>query len=60
MDVIHVRAVSPPDLTDRVEEFLAGDPYVLNLIVSRGAARSPDGDSVACDVLTGAANEVLR
>ncbi|MFI8007401.1 DUF389 domain-containing protein [Streptomyces sp. NPDC086010] len=60
MDMIHVRAVSPPDLTGRVEEFLARDPYVLNLVVLRGAARGPDGDSVACDVLTGAADEVLR
>ncbi|MFE4452686.1 DUF389 domain-containing protein [Streptomyces sp. NPDC056796] len=60
MDLIHVRAVSPPDLTGRVEELLAGDPYVLNLIVRRGAARNPDGDAVACDVPTGAANEVLR
>ncbi|MDQ0797751.1 putative hydrophobic protein (TIGR00271 family) [Streptomyces sp. B1I3] len=58
--MIHVRAVSPVDLTDRVEELLARDPYVLNLIVQRGAVRNPDGDSVACDVLTGAANEVLR
>ncbi|MFH8758329.1 DUF389 domain-containing protein [Streptomyces atroolivaceus] len=60
MDMIHVRAVSPPDLTERVEELLAADPYVLNLIVQRGTARRPDGDSVACDVLAGAANEVLR
>ncbi|MFJ8861379.1 DUF389 domain-containing protein [Streptomyces sp. NPDC102451] len=60
MDMIHVRAVSPPDLTDRAEAFLGGSPYVLNLIVQRGAARNPDGDSIACDVLTGAANEVLR
>ncbi|MEU9058383.1 DUF389 domain-containing protein [Streptomyces sp. NPDC048430] len=60
MDMIHVRAVSPPDLTERAEELLGGNPYVLNLIVQRGAARNPDGDSVACDVLTGAANDVLR
>ncbi|MFD4031075.1 DUF389 domain-containing protein [Streptomyces sp. NPDC058637] len=60
MDMIHVRAVSPPDRTDRVVELLADDPYVLNLIVQRGAARKPDGDSVACDVLAGAANEVLH
>lgn len=58
--MIHVRAVSPPDLTERVEELLGSDPYVLNLIVQRGAARNPDGDSVSCDVLAGAANEVLR
>ncbi|MGW1819407.1 DUF389 domain-containing protein [Streptomyces sp. NPDC002125] len=60
MDMIHIRAVSPPDLTERVEQFLSGTPYVLNLIVQRGAARRPDGDSIGCDVLAGAANEVLR
>ncbi|MFG3055163.1 DUF389 domain-containing protein [Kitasatospora sp. NPDC048239] len=60
MDMIHVRAVSPPDLTDEVVALLAGDPGVLNLVVQSGAARNPDGDAIACDVLTGAANEVLR
>ncbi|MEV3930506.1 MULTISPECIES: DUF389 domain-containing protein [unclassified Streptomyces] len=60
MDMIQVRAVSPPDLTGQVEELLAGSPHVLNLIVQRGAARNPDGDSVSCDVLTGAANEILH
>ncbi|MEY2243139.1 DUF389 domain-containing protein [Streptomyces sp. BF23-18] len=60
MDMIHVRAVSPPDLTDQVVDFLSGDPSVLNLIVQRGAARHPDGDGIVCDVLTGAANDVLR
>ncbi|OKI13372.1 DUF389 domain-containing protein [Streptomyces sp. CB03911] len=60
MDMIHVRAVSPPDLTGRVVGFLAGEPSVLNLIVQPGAARNPDGDAVVCDVLTGAANDVLR
>ena len=60
MDMIHVRAVSPPDLTDRAVEVLSGDPCVLNLVVQPGIARNPDGDAIACDVLTGAANEVLR
>ncbi|MFF3417866.1 DUF389 domain-containing protein [Streptomyces sp. NPDC002698] len=60
MDMIHVRAVSPPDLTDQVVDFLSGDPSVLDLIVQRGAARNPDGDGIVCDVLTGAANDVLR
>ncbi|MFE2059648.1 DUF389 domain-containing protein [Streptomyces sp. NPDC059446] len=60
MDMIQLRAVSPPDLTGRVEELLTSSPYVLNLVVLRGAARTPDGDSVSCDVLTGAANEILR
>ncbi|MFK0043574.1 DUF389 domain-containing protein [Streptomyces sp. NPDC090741] len=60
MDMIHVRAVSPPDLTGRVVDLLSGDPSVLNLIVQPGAVRHPDGDALACDVLTGAANDVLR
>ncbi|MCM2424033.1 DUF389 domain-containing protein [Streptomyces sp. RKAG293] len=60
MDMIHVRAVSPPDLTSEVVDLLAGDPCVLNLIVQTGAARNPDGDAIACDVLTGGANEVLH
>ncbi|MEV4880041.1 DUF389 domain-containing protein [Streptomyces cyaneofuscatus] len=60
MDMIHIRAVSPPDLTDEAVGLLADDPCVLNLIVQRDAARNPDGDSIACDVLTGAANGVLH
>ncbi|WP_433395673.1 DUF389 domain-containing protein [Streptomyces sp. CA-146814] len=60
MDMIHIRAVSPPDLTDEVVALLADDPCVLNLILQRAAARHPDGDSIACDILTGAANEVLH
>lgn len=58
--MIHVRAVSPPDLTGAVVELLAADPCVLNLVVQPDAARNPDGDSIACDVLTGDANELLR
>lgn len=60
MDMIHIRAVSPPDLTDEVVGLLSDDPCVLNLVVQRGAARRPDGDTVACDVLAGAANDVLH
>ncbi|MFJ6806596.1 DUF389 domain-containing protein [Streptomyces anulatus] len=60
MDMIHIRAVSPPDLTDEVVGLLSGDPCVLNLVVQRDAARRPDGDTVACDVLAGAANDVLH
>ncbi|MFE9850462.1 DUF389 domain-containing protein [Streptomyces sp. NPDC005576] len=60
MDLIHVRAVSPPDLTERVVALLADNPSVLNLIVQPGVARNPDGDAISCDVLTGGANAVLR
>jgi uncharacterized hydrophobic protein (TIGR00271 family) len=57
--VIHVRAVSPQDVTRRLTESLATNPGVLNLIVLEGAARSPEGDAVQFDVITAAANLVL-
>ncbi|GGO94926.1 DUF389 domain-containing protein [Wenjunlia tyrosinilytica] len=60
MDMIHLRAVSPPDLTDRTMELLAAEPCALNLFLQRGSVRNPDGDAIECDVLTGAANDVLR
>ncbi|MEY9848010.1 DUF389 domain-containing protein [Streptacidiphilus sp. MAP5-3] len=60
MDMIHVRLVSPADLTERALEILGSEPSVLNLVVQREAARNPDGDQIVCDVLTGGANEVLR
>ena len=60
MDMIHVRAVSPGDLTGQAVEVLSADPCVLNLVVQPGIVRNPEGDSIACDVLTGAANDVLR
>jgi uncharacterized hydrophobic protein (TIGR00271 family) len=60
MQMIHVRLVSPPDLTSRAVELLADDRYVFNLVVHRGLARNPDGDTVACDILAGAANAMLR
>jgi uncharacterized hydrophobic protein (TIGR00271 family) len=58
--VIHVRAVSPQDVTKRLTESLVSNPGVLNLIVLEGAARSPDGDAVQFDVITAEANRVLR
>ncbi|WP_431676825.1 DUF389 domain-containing protein [Kitasatospora sp. KL5] len=60
MDMVHVRAVSPPELTDEVVALLTGDPCVLNLVLLPGSARRPDGDALECDVLAGGANEVLR
>ncbi|MFI6448551.1 DUF389 domain-containing protein [Kitasatospora sp. NPDC050543] len=60
MDMIHVRAVSPPELTTEAVRLLSRNPCVIDLIVQHGVARNPDGDAVACDVLTSGANEVLR
>jgi len=60
MDMIHVRAVCPPDLTERTMSLLSTDACVLNLQLRTGVVRKPAGDAIECDVLTGAANEVLR
>ena len=58
--VIHVRVVSPPDVTPTLIEALAPSAGVLSLVLLEGAARSPDGDLVAFDVITAEANRVLH
>ncbi len=60
MDMIHVRAVCPPDLTRRTMALLGDEPCALNVVLQTGSVRNPDGDAIECDVLTGAANDVLR
>lgn len=60
MDMLHLRVVSPPDLTDDAMALLGTEPCVLNLVLQPGSVRNPDGDAIACDVLTGVANDVLR
>ncbi len=57
--MIHIRAVSPADVTPRLVESLDSNPGVLNLVVLEGAARSPDGDAVQFDIITAEANSVL-
>ncbi|MEV6006590.1 DUF389 domain-containing protein [Streptomyces sp. NPDC051976] len=59
MEMIHVRLVSPADLTSRAVGLLTDDRYVFNLVVLPGRARNPDGDAIECDILAGAANTVL-
>jgi hypothetical protein len=59
IDMIHLRVISPSDLTEKVVGLLAGDQGVLNLVMLPGRARSPDGDAIECDVLGGTANTVL-
>jgi uncharacterized hydrophobic protein (TIGR00271 family) len=57
--MLHVRVVSPPDLTAPLVEKLSVDPGIRNLVVMRGAARRPDGDAVQFDLATRFANPVL-
>ena len=58
--MLHVRVVSPQDLTPRLVAALAAEPGVHNLVVLPGMARRPDGDAVQFDLLNESANPVLR
>jgi uncharacterized hydrophobic protein (TIGR00271 family) len=57
--VIHVRVVSPPELTNRLMPVLVSNAGVVNLTVIPGSVRNPDGDAIQFDVARGRANEVL-
>jgi uncharacterized hydrophobic protein (TIGR00271 family) len=58
--VIHVRAVSPPDITPDALEALSRNTGVLNLVLFPAASRSPKGDAFQFDVITAEANQVLH
>jgi uncharacterized hydrophobic protein (TIGR00271 family) len=57
--VIHIRAVSPSDVTPGLRQSLAANAGVVNLVVLEGVAHNPDGDSVQFDVITAEANRVI-
>jgi uncharacterized hydrophobic protein (TIGR00271 family) len=57
--MIHLRVVSPPDVTGTLMPVLHKEPAVMNLTLLPGAVSNPDGDAVHFDVLHGAANEVI-
>src|SRR5215831_64864 len=58
--MLHVRVVSPPDLTGSLADRLTAAPGVWNVVVLAGDARRPAGDAVQFDVRDGAANPVFR
>jgi uncharacterized hydrophobic protein (TIGR00271 family) len=58
--MLHVRVVSPPDLTGSLADRLAAAPGVWNVIIQTGAARRPGGDAVQFDMDDGAANPVFK
>jgi uncharacterized hydrophobic protein (TIGR00271 family) len=57
--MIHVRLVSPPDVTAALMPRLVAEPGVINLTVAKASVQNPEGDAVQFDVLQGRANEVL-
>lgn len=58
--MLHLRIIAPGDRTDDVADLLTEHPAVTNLVVLPGAARSPVGDVILCDVAREAANEILE
>ncbi|WP_280342963.1 DUF389 domain-containing protein [Nocardia abscessus] len=57
--MLHLRMISPPDITDAALEVLAADPGVTHVTLARGVALEPEGDLVQADVAREAANDVL-
>jgi uncharacterized hydrophobic protein (TIGR00271 family) len=58
--MLHLRIITPPDLTATVLQQLADDPGVTHLTTDRGAATEPPGDLVSCDVVRASVNPLLR
>jgi uncharacterized hydrophobic protein (TIGR00271 family) len=58
--MLHVRVVSPAEVTERLVGMLGADPGVINLVVIRAAATGPDGDAVQFDLTNASANSVLK
>jgi uncharacterized hydrophobic protein (TIGR00271 family) len=58
--MLHLRIITPPDLTPTVLQELADDPGVTHVTAERGAATEPPGDLVSCDVVRASVNPLLR
>ncbi|ANH92970.1 hypothetical protein A8713_18860 [Streptomyces sp. SAT1] len=57
--MLHLRLITPADRTDEVAELIERTVGTAHLVVLPGAARSPAGDVVMCDVAREAADELL-
>ncbi len=57
--MVHLRIVSPADLTEQVMEVLTRTASVINIVRLAGAAQRPDGDVVLCDVAREDASVIL-
>jgi uncharacterized hydrophobic protein (TIGR00271 family) len=58
--MLHLRIVTPPELTATVLQELADDPGVTHVSADRGAATEPPGDLVSCDVVRASVNPLIR
>lgn len=58
--MMHLRLISPPDLTEEVLKELQEEPGTANIVLHRGAAVSPGGDVIICDVVRESASELVE
>ena len=58
--MLHVRVVSPAELTGSLLTRLAAHSGVRNLVLLRETAQLPDGDAIQFDLLNASANPVLH
>ena len=58
--MLHLRIITPPELTAAVLRELADDPGVTHVTADRGAATEPPGDLVSCDVVRASVNPLIR
>ncbi|MEU4210076.1 DUF389 domain-containing protein [Streptomyces sp. NPDC026206] len=58
--MLHLRMITPADRTDEVVALVERTVGTTHLAVLTGAARSPQGDIVLCDVAREAADELLE
>jgi uncharacterized hydrophobic protein (TIGR00271 family) len=58
--MLHLRIVTPPDLTPAVLQELADDPGVTHITADLGAASEPPGDLLSCDVVRASVHPLVR
>jgi hypothetical protein len=58
--MLHLRIITPKDLTATVLQQLAKDPGVTHITAELGAATEPPGDLVTCDVVRASVNPLIR
>jgi hypothetical protein len=58
--MLHLRIITPSDLTETVLQELADEPGVTHITAERGAATEPPGDLVSCEVVRASVNPLLR
>jgi uncharacterized hydrophobic protein (TIGR00271 family) len=58
--VLHLRIITPSELTASVLHELATERGVTHITANRGAASEPPGDLVSCDVVRASANQLIE